>query len=64
MGLRRVILALVESAVRLFDQDCAVQHARYVLQDKASSDYRGHKSNAIGYIDDAIKELQICMAMP
>lgn len=41
-----------------------LQHARYVLQDKSTSDYGGHKANAIGYIDDAIKELQICMAMP
>lgn len=41
-----------------------LQHARYVLQDKSANDYGGHKANAIGYIDDAIKELQICMAMP
>jgi hypothetical protein len=37
-----------------------LQHARYVLQVKAASDYHGHKANAIGYIDDAVKELQIC----
>jgi hypothetical protein len=42
----------------------ALQHARYVLADKAASDYRGHKANAIGYIDNAINELQICMSMP
>jgi len=41
-----------------------LQDARYTLQVKAASDYHGHKANAIGYIDDAIKELQICMSMP
>jgi hypothetical protein len=41
-----------------------LQHARYVLQVKAASDYRGHKANAIGYIDNAIGELQTCMSMP
>ncbi len=42
----------------------ALQHAKYVLQDKAVSDFHGHKANAIGYIDNAIGELQTCMAMP
>jgi len=41
-----------------------LQHARYVLQVKASSDYHGHKANAIGYIDNAVRELQICLSMP
>ena len=41
-----------------------LQHARYVLQAKAANDYRGHKANAIGYIDDAIGELQVCQTMP
>jgi hypothetical protein len=41
-----------------------LQHARYVLQAKAASDYHGHKANAIGYINDAIGELQTCMSMP
>jgi len=41
-----------------------LQHARYVLQVKAARDYHGHKANAIGYIDDAVKELQICMTIP
>jgi hypothetical protein len=40
-----------------------LQHARYVLQVKAAGDYRGHKANAIGYIDNAIGELRTCMAM-
>jgi hypothetical protein len=42
----------------------ALQHARYVLEDKAASDYHGHKANAIGFIDSAINQLQICMSMP
>ena len=41
-----------------------LQHARYVLQSKTANDYRGHKANAIGYIDDAIGELQVCQSMP
>jgi hypothetical protein len=41
-----------------------LQHARYVLQAKAASDFHGHKANAIGYINDAIGELQTCMSMP
>jgi hypothetical protein len=41
-----------------------LQHARYVLQAKAASDYHGHKANAIGYIDNAVNELRICMSMP
>jgi hypothetical protein len=41
-----------------------LQHARYVLQVQAASDYHGHKANAIGYIDNAIGELQTCMSMP
>lgn len=41
-----------------------LSHARYVLQNEAASDYHGHKANAIGYIDDAVKELQICMTIP
>jgi hypothetical protein len=41
-----------------------LQHARYVLQAKAASDYHGHKANAVGFIDNAINELQICMSMP
>ena len=42
----------------------ALQHAKYVLQDKAVSDFHGHKANAIGDIDNAIGELQTCMSMP
>ncbi len=41
-----------------------LQHARYVLQAKAVSDYHGHKANAIGYIDNALTQLQICLSMP
>ena len=41
-----------------------LQHARYVLQAKAANDYHGHKANAIGYIDNALGELQTCMSMP
>ena len=41
-----------------------LQHARYVLQAQAASDYRGHKANAIKYIDNALNELQICLSMP
>ena len=41
-----------------------LQHARYVLAVKAARDYHGHKANAIEYIDDAVKELQICMTIP
>ena len=41
-----------------------LQHARYTLQSKTANDYRGHKANAIGYIDDAIGELQVCQSMP
>lgn len=41
-----------------------LQHARYVLQVEAANDYHGHKANAVGYIDNAINELQICMSMP
>ncbi len=41
-----------------------LQHARYVLKAEAASDYHGHKANAIGYIDNAVNELQICMSMP
>ena len=41
-----------------------LQHARYVLQSKAASDYHGHKANAIGYIDNALNQLQICLSMP
>jgi hypothetical protein len=40
-----------------------LQHARYVLQVQAASDYRGHKANAIGYIDNALGELQTCESM-
>ena len=40
-----------------------LQHARYVLQAKAANDYHGHKANAIGYIDNALGELQTCMSM-
>ncbi len=32
--------------------------------DKAANDYHGHKANAIGYIDNALGELQTCMSMP
>lgn len=42
----------------------ALQHAKYVLQDRAGSDFHGHKANAIGYINNALNELQICMSMP
>jgi hypothetical protein len=41
-----------------------LQHARYVLTNEAANDYHGHKANAIGYIDNAIGELQTCMSMP
>jgi len=41
-----------------------LQHARYVLQAQAASDYHGHKANAIKYIDNALGELQTCMSMP
>ena len=41
-----------------------LQHARYVLQVKAANDYHGHKANAVGYIDNAINELQVCLSMP
>ncbi len=41
-----------------------LQHARYVLQAEAASDFRGHKANAVGFIDNALGELQICMTMP
>ena len=41
-----------------------LQHARYVLQAKASSDFHGHKASAIGFIDKAVNELQICASMP
>jgi len=41
-----------------------LQHARYVLQAEAASDFRGHKVNAVGFIDNALGELQICMTMP
>jgi hypothetical protein len=41
-----------------------LQHARYVLAVKAANDYHGHKANAIGYIDNAVNELQICQSMP
>jgi hypothetical protein len=42
----------------------ALQHARYVLEEKAANDYHGHKANAVGYIDNALGELQTCMSMP
>jgi len=41
-----------------------LQHARYVLQVEAASDFRGHKANAVGFIDNALGELQICLTMP
>jgi hypothetical protein len=41
-----------------------LQHARYVLQVKAANDYHGHKANAVGFIDNALNELQTCMSMP
>lgn len=41
-----------------------LQHARYVLQVKAANDYHGHKANAVGFIDKALNELQICASMP
>ncbi len=41
-----------------------LQHARYVLQAEAASDFRGHKANAVGFIDNALGELQICATMP
>jgi hypothetical protein len=41
-----------------------LQHARYVLQTKAANDFHGHKANAVGYIDDALNQLQICASMP
>lgn len=41
-----------------------LEHARYVLQAEAASDYQGHKANAVGFIDNALSELQICMSMP
>ncbi len=41
-----------------------LQHARYVLQAEAANDYQGHKANAIGYIDNALRELEICKSMP
>ncbi len=41
-----------------------LQHARYVLQAKAANDYHGHKANAVGFIDSALNELQICLTMP
>lgn len=41
-----------------------LEHARYVLQTEAASDFLGHKVNAIGFIDNALSELQICMLMP
>jgi hypothetical protein len=31
---------------------------------KAANDYHGHKANAVGYIDNALGELQTCMSMP
>ena len=36
----------------------------YVLQTEAANDYAGHKANAIGYINNALSELQVCMTMP
>ncbi|MGB3551840.1 MAG: hypothetical protein WA993_14205 [Candidatus Binatus sp.] len=41
-----------------------LQHARYVLRAEAANDYRGHKANAIGFIDNALVELQVCQSMP
>ena len=41
-----------------------LRHARYILQTKTANDYRGHKANAIGYIDNALGELQTCLAIP
>ncbi len=41
-----------------------LQHARYVLQTEAANDFRGHKANAVGFIDNALSELQICLSMP
>jgi hypothetical protein len=41
-----------------------LQHARYVLQVEATNDYHGHKANAVGFIDNAIGELQVCKSMP
>jgi hypothetical protein len=40
-----------------------LQHARYVLQVEAASDFHGHKANAVGFIDNALNELQICQSM-
>jgi len=41
-----------------------LQHARYVLKTEAANDYQGHKASAVGFIDNALSELQICMSMP
>lgn len=41
-----------------------LQSARYTLIHYAANDFQGHKSNAIGYISNALGELQICMQMP
>lgn len=41
-----------------------LQHARYVLQVEAASDFHGHKANAVGFIDNALNQLQICASMP
>ena len=41
-----------------------LQHARYVLRAEAADDFRGHKANAVGFIENAVRELQICQSMP
>lgn len=41
-----------------------LQQTKYVLMNQAANDYQGHKANAIGYINNAISELQICQSMP
>jgi hypothetical protein len=54
---REVILEISQAMNEL-------QHARYLLQFKAANDFHGHKANAVGYIDDALNQLQICASMP
>lgn len=41
-----------------------LQHTRYLLTNEAGGEYQGHKRNAIGFVDSAVHELQLCMAMP
>jgi hypothetical protein len=41
-----------------------LQHTRYVLTNESANDYQGHKRNAIGFVDNAVHELQICISMP